>query len=250
MKRKQIIISIIILIIIGICQKSYAAIEIKPSPAANASKVMVNSSVSNSYLLCQNMTKQGESLYGSTVLPHLSTNTDWGAVSYLSNSIYGTNSEGKNNGLEVTIDGITYYSTTGNASGVMNWGVNYYKVQGNSTLLTQTSSLITKYVNDNTGSTAINYVTELEKAAKANSRYVDIVNTNSFTVKNTLGMCLAEVIGYPWRQYGYYGQDINYPMVIRQGLFGFFVGRNVYYSGATSGMGLEGVTFRPVIWNK
>lgn len=248
MKRKQIIISIIILIIIGICQKSYAAIEIKPSPAANASKVMVNSSVSNSYLLCQNMTKQGESLYGSTVLPHLSTNTDWGAVSYLSNSIYGTNSEGKNKGLEVTIDGITYYSTTGNASGVMNWGVNYYKAQSNTTMITQTSSLITKYVNDNTGSTAINYVTELEKAAKANSRYVDIVNTESFTVRNTLGMCLAEVKGYPWGQWGIAGKDINYPITIRQGLFGFYVGNS--YSNVTSGAGSGYSTFRPVIWNK
>ena len=35
-------------------------------------------------------TNNGETLSGSTVVPHLATNKDWGAVSYLSNSVYGT----------------------------------------------------------------------------------------------------------------------------------------------------------------
>ena len=221
MRKKLLIFNILFLLLIAIAQKSYAAIEVKPSPAANADNVMRNTSVSNSYLLCQNMTKKGESLYGATVLPHLTTNTDWGAVSYLSNSIYGTNSAGKNTGTKVTIDGVDYYSTTGNNSGVMNWGVNCYIRE----LWTQTSSLITAYVNDSSTSSAKNNVTELENAVKNNSKFVDIVNTESLTVDNSLGMAIKEVFLYNWGNWKNAKQDINYPITIRQGLFGFECGQ-------------------------
>ena len=244
MRKKLLIFNILFLLLIAIAQKSYAAIEVKPSPAANADNVMRNTSVSNSYLLCQNMTKKGESLYGATVLPHLTTNTDWGAVSYLSNSIYGTNSAGKNTGTKVTIDGVDYYSTTGNNSGVMNWGVNCYNTQ----IYTQTSSLITAYVNDSSKSNAKNNVTELENAAKNNSRFVNIVNTGSLTVNNTLGMAIAETSGYNWDQWRWSAQSVDYPITMRQGLFGFYVGD--YGGGTTSGASSGYATFRPVIWNK
>ena len=245
MRKRLLLISILVIGLIAIMPKSYAAIEIKPSPAANANSVMKNISVTNSYLSCQGMTKQGESLYGSTVLPHLSTNADWGAVSYLSNSIYGTNSAGQNTGLKININGIDYYSTTGNASGVMNWGVNSYTTN----LWTQTASLITNYMTDNSTSTATGYVTELYNAVKQKSRFVEEINTDSgkFTVNNTLGMALAEVSGYPWDQWRSAGQNINYPITMRQGLFGFVMGD---YGYAASGAGPGSATFRPVIWNK
>ena len=246
MRKKLLILNILFLLLIAIAQKSYAAIEVKPSPAANSNNVMRNTSVSNSYLLCQNMTKKGESLYGATVLPHLTTNTDWGAVSYLSNSIYGTNSAGKNTGTKVTIDGVDYYSTTGNNSGVMNWGVNCY----NGNLWTQTSSLITAYVNDSSTSNAKNNVTELENAAKSNSRFVNIVNTGSLTVNNTLGMAIAETSGYNWDQWHWSAQYVDYPITMRQGLFGFSVGYDIYDFDTTSGASSDRATFRPVIWNK
>ena len=76
MKKKTLLIVIMFLIMLILKNKSYAAIEIKPSPEANANSVLKNTTVSNSYLLCQKMTEKGESLYGSTVLPHLSTNKD------------------------------------------------------------------------------------------------------------------------------------------------------------------------------
>ncbi len=247
MKKKMVVISILVLAILTITQKSYAAIEIKPSSVASSAEVFKNTSVTNSYLLCLDMTKKGESLYGATVLPHLSTNGDWGAVSYLSNSIYGTNSAGQNTGVEVTINGVKYYSTNGNVTGVMNWGKNYYQ----NNLYTQTASIIEAYVADNTGSTAIEYVTEIEKAAKNNSRYVDILKGN--TVQNTLGMAIAETSAYPWKQIGGYGNQINYPTMIREGLFGFYVGYILDYGysyAPTSGAGSGYATFRPVIWNK
>ena len=250
MRKKLLILNILFLLLIAIAQKSYAAIEVKPSPAANSNNVMRNTSVSNSYLLCQNMTKKGESLYGATVLPHLTTNTDWGAVSYLSNSIYGTNSAGKNTGTKVTIDGVDYYSTTGNNSGVMNWGVNCY----NENLWTQTSSLINKYVENSSISTAQNDVIELEKAAKNNSRFIDIVNINQFTINNTLGMALAETNKYTeWLHRGSYGSDASLPITVRDGLFGFYVGSGsggMPYSRIASGKESDYTTFRPIIWNK
>ena len=92
--RKKIIFSLIILsLIFTIGQASYAAVEIVPSKTGDGKDAIVNTTVSNSYLLCQGMKNTGESLKGTTVKPHLATNKDWGAVSYLSNSIYGTNTQ-------------------------------------------------------------------------------------------------------------------------------------------------------------
>ena len=194
-RQRMILIGIVVSFIVILTQKSYAALEIKPSTAANASEVFTNSSVSNSYLLCQKMTEKGESLYGSTVVPHLSTNKDWGAVSYLSNSIYGTNSEGQNTGVKISIDGVDYYSTNGNATGVMNWGVNCY----NDRLYSQTASLMQQYedkvLRGTTASTAKDNVIELGKAVLNKSRLVEVVNIGNLNE----GMALTETSGYSWR---------------------------------------------------
>ena len=77
MRKKIIIISILTMLVLG--QASYAAIEIVPSKDGKGTDGMTRSSISNSYLLCQNMKNAGESLNGTTVLPHLATNADWGA---------------------------------------------------------------------------------------------------------------------------------------------------------------------------
>lgn len=246
MKKKLIYIFIMIFIGITVTKSCYCAIEIKPSPSANASNVLVSSTVSNSYLLCQGMTKQGESLYGSTVLPHLSTNADWGAVSYLSNSIYGTNSAGKNNGVKVTMNGVVYYSTTGNNSGVMNWGSNCYKG-----LLTQTAGIMAQYMSDNSTSIAKENVVEIEKMASEKSRYVDIIDTKNFTINSTLGMALKEVWEWTFVNYKSLGVNVNAPIMVRSGLFGFKIGpTNVDLGDSATGSALGQTTFRPVIWNK
>ncbi len=243
MRKKIIIISILAMLVLG--QASYAAIEIVPSKDGKGTDGMTRSSVSNSYLVCQNMKNAGESLNGTTVLPHLATNADWGAVSYLANSIYGTNTEGANTGKEITIDGVKYYSTTGNETGIMNWGAN-----PNVTRYTQTAGLIKKYVDDETNgnntSTAKEYVVEL--FSNKDSRYVEVINTSNFTVNNTLGMALAETSGIYPNIWSGAGQDVNYPIPVRQGLFGFSVG--VINGGLASGAARTDTTFRPVIWNK
>lgn len=250
MKKKIIVSLIIFVIMLAIMPKTFAAVESKPSPAANANNVLVRTNVSNSYLLCQRMTQTGESLQGATVLPHLATNKDWGAVSYLSNSIYGTNTAGGNSGKEITINGVKYYSTTGNATGVMNWGINPYTA-----LYTQTASLIQKYITDQESSsptsTASTYVTEIYN--NRTSRYVEVIDTGDFTARNTLGMALAETSafssasGYNNKLYTYKATNVNYPLSARSGLFGFSIGHpDVAASGSDSFNG----TFRPVIWNR
>ena len=84
------------------------------------------------------------------------------------------------------------------------------------------------------------------------SRFVEVIPTDgsNFTTTKTAGMALAETKGYPWGQWPYSGTDENYPIAIRQGLFGFSVGNGYYYSSTTSGAGSGYATFRPVIWNK
>lgn len=242
MKKKMIKFSIlVILILVSLGQASYAYIEIVPSKNGKGTDSMVLTSVTDSYLLCQNMKETGESLEGSTVLPHLSTNADWGAVSYLSNSIYGTNTQGQNTGVQISIDGVKYYSTTGNATGIMNWGVN-----PNTSRCSQTASLIKKYVEDNSTSTANDYVIELLN--NKDTRYVEIINTGDFTINNTLGMAMKETQGIYSGIWGFPDQDTNAPISVRKGLFGYTVGFN--YCGVATGAAVGEVTFRPVIWNK
>ena len=244
MKKKTLLIVIMFLIMLILKNKSYAAIEIKPSPEANANSVLKNTTVSNSYLLCQKMTEKGESLYGSTVLPHLSTNKDWGAVSYLLNSIYGTNTAGKSTGIKININGVDYYSTNGNITGVMNWGVNCYQTG----LFSQTSSLIKEYIDNGSESTAKDNVIELEKATLNNSRFVEIIDTKNFTAASTQGMGLMETRSWEWSNWSAAGTVIDKPICIRREIFGYYVSSN-YNSIATGEASYNG-TFRPVIWNK
>lgn len=238
MKRKLLISSILVIAMIVIGQASYAAVEIVPSKNGKGTDAIVKTTVSNSFLLCRGMKDTGGSLKGTTVDPHLATNKDWGAVSYLSNSIYGTNTAGKNKGVEVTINGVKYYSTTTNITGVMNWGAN-----PNATRHTQTSGLISSY--DASTSSASSYVTELN--TNKDTKYVDYINPT--TASSTLGMAMQETSG----KYSsfYCSTDNKYPSSIREGLFGGSFGSTYNYNYYWAcGAAYDDVTFRPVIWNK
>lgn len=66
--------------------------------------------VNNIFKVCQNLAEEGNSLLGTNNLdPHMMKNTEWGAVAYLSRSIYGKNSEVWNN---------PYYNNTTNYSSI------------------------------------------------------------------------------------------------------------------------------------
>ena len=227
MKKKVKIINIVMLLsIVALLPKSNAALVSKSGTSA-----LVNTTVSNSYLLCQGMKGVGESLYGSgsNVQPHLATNKDWGAVSYLSNSIYGTNTKGGNNGLTVSINGTNYYSTNGNTSGVMNWGTKY----------TQTAGLINNCTSGNDNI--------MELYNNRNTKYVEYIDARSEA--NTKGMSTNEIKGIYDSTYGS-GIDTNFPCSTRFGLFGYRFGDSSGGIGTyISGKAFPNVTFRPVVWN-
>ena len=233
MRKKIVIISLLtIFSIIAVIPKSYGALNSKPTTKIDGSNVLVKSTVSNSYLLCQQMKNSGESLYGTTVKPHLATNKDWGAVSYLSNSIYGTNTAGGNTGIEVEINGVTYYSTTGNASGVMNWGSNKYK-----TLYTQTAGLINTYTSENDN------VTELYN--NRTTEYVEYINSRDKSL--TIGMAMQEISGIS-NAIVDVGSNSKDASSARCGFFKISFG-NHNYTSASNGAASSSVTFRPAVWN-
>ena len=238
MKVKMIFSLIIFAITIGVYHVCYAAVEIVPSKNGKGTDQIVNTTISNSFLLCRGMKNVGESLNGTNVDPHLATNKDWGAVSYLSNSIYGTNTEGKNRGIEVTIDNVKYYSTTPNITGVMNWGSN-----PNVSRSTQTSGLISNY-NPET-STASEYVVELYN--NRDTEYVDYVDATINT--ETLGMAINETNGMYNVHFDTNQKNNNTPISLRTGLLSGTFGFNRFGHGNESGKALSHVTFRPVIWN-
>lgn len=218
-------------IIIVIGQVCFAAIEIVPSKDGTGKDQIVNISVSNAYLACQEMKNYGGSLYGTTVRPHLATNRDWGAVSYLANSIYGTNTLGKNTGITVTINGVKYYSTTTNITGVMNWGGN-----PNNSRYTFTAGLISNALSTD------NNITELYN--NINTEFVDISS------EKQLGMAIGETstftfLGYlPVRT----GSSTSYSVSSRSGFFKIDWGHQGNTGTGTGGASTF-VTFRPVIWN-
>ena len=233
MKRKILLSSLILVIMLIIGKASYATVEIIPSKTGDGKDAIVNLTVSDSYIMCKGMkTNTGESLKDTGVDVHLATNKDWGAVSYLSNSIYGTNTTGGNTGITVTISGVNYYSTTTNITGVMNWGIN-----PNVRRFTQTAGLINNY------SLGSNNVTELYNNRE--TKYVEYINPTS--VEDSNGMSI--------KSYGFYtGTDTAHPGSMRNGLFmGNFgannaFGQSSYYERST-GAGFADTTFRPVIWN-
>lgn len=239
MKKKILMNLICLSITLMLTKSSYAAIEIVPSKNGKGTDQLVNTRITNSYLLCQTMNAEGESLYGTTVVPHLATNKDWGAVSYLSNSIYGTNTTGQANGVQVVIDSVKYYSTTPNITGVMNWGSN-----PNVERYTQTSGLLSNY-DDSTSSASAN-VTELYK--NKDTRFVDIIGGAN------KGMAMQETQGKYSSNWGV-GTENGYPVTMRAGQFGVYIGNGmqlgyIYLKDGGQGAANSKITFRPVIWNK
>ena len=243
----KILIAIIMITMIWLMPKSYGAVASKPATVTDGSNVLVSKSVSDFYSLCQNMKNNGESLYGSSVKPHLATNKDWGAVSYLSNSSYGTNTEGKNAGKLITISGVQYYSTTGNASGVMNWGSNKYK-----TLYTQTSGILKAYMD--LSNKTNNNLTELVTAADNNSKYVEVIDTNdSGFNEETNGMAMSEINNFLFVSTKSVSNGTASSISVRTGLFGYAIGvkfgNDPGVGFATEGKVHKYATFRPVVWN-
>lgn len=230
MKREKIK-YILLIMLIGmtiLMPQAYAAtsIEIKP----NASTVYTNKTISEFFDESMAMKNVGEGLEGSDVDVHMATNMDWAIFSYFSNSQYGTNGEGKNDGLDVTIGGTTYKSTNGNITGMMNLGKT----------TTYTSGVTRNYANILDTSTE-NASGKSIIANATNNNYVDLIWKDDGLRKKMAFNAWFDV---------YYPFDYEYhiPYTIRNGLF---IGSTAeqYYGYKQKGAAYSNITFRPVIWN-
>lgn len=117
-KIKILSITILLIITLGIINTVNGAIAIKEA----GSTVLTGKTISEFFDMALQMKDAGQALEGTSLDPHMATNKEWAAVSYLSNSNYGTAGEGKKTGLTVTINGNSHYSTTDNITGVIDWG--------------------------------------------------------------------------------------------------------------------------------
>ena len=116
--KKQLVVGIIIVLMLLIPTISKANMEIK-----SGTTTWVNITVSEAYDACRDLDMAGSSLGTNGLDPHLALNKDWGAVAYLAVSSSGNlNSTNGPDGPTVTIDGDEYTTTTGNLTGVMDFG--------------------------------------------------------------------------------------------------------------------------------
>lgn len=191
---KVIIITIITFISLSILNTTRAAIENKPKGTLYS-----NISVSDSYRLCYDLRNNDETstLGNNSLNPHLTTNADWGAAAYLGVSIYG--SVRSATGEQITIDGIRYYTTTGNVTGIMNMGKNY----------TQTASL---WEGNST-----EYTENLRN--NINTKYVENL-PNSSNDENNKGKSFFETSGWYGSSY-FYPNNSSYPVGVRILVMGF-----------------------------
>ena len=223
--KKQIIVGIIILLMLLIPTITKANIEVKPGSTA-----WTQVTATRAYEECYNLGESYSSLGNNSLDPHLVLNGDWGAVAYLAISAYGkvTNSTGP----RVKIGNTTYTTTTGNETGVMNFGKAYtFTSAGHKSGLSSASrtGCRTNLINNK------------------DTRYVELMPTSAST-DNTKGMAISETIGWFSSTKDYCSS--SYPMVYRTGVLGFSY--NVgYWSGEYyGGYGHpSAAVFRPAIWN-
>ena len=197
--------------------------KFEPSGASSAGNLKVLPGVSSLRSMAINAQYNASKLFANTAYltqngvntidAHMMKNTEWGAVTYLSHSIYGKNAEVSINSNSSYITGGgtgTAYttniaqSTTGNVYGVYDMnGCGWENVMGNYNKLTGSSGLT---------------VTSID------SKYVDIY-TGTTVKSSILGDATGEVAG--WYSDHNYFVDSGYP----------WFGRGFDYSGGT-GAGL------------
>ena len=199
--------------------KCNAAIESKSGVSRH-----INVNVSDCFQYCYDMRYPGSSLGNNNLDPHLAKATDWGITSYLSVSNYGAVKSIW--GPAVTINGTDYNTTTGNATGVMNFGDGQ----------TFTASYLE-------GSSSNGYRTNLY--LEQNSRLVDVINgTND--AEHNIGMVYGEVKDWGWNS-GDLRSDrfpnLSNPIGTKIGVI-----TNICNSEA-QGFASQYIAYRPVLWN-
>ena len=238
MKNKRIIkilIFVIIVLLISI-NRSYAAIEIKDTTEA----VFTNKTISEFYVMAEEMKNPGQGLEGSNVDVKMANNYEWAIVSYFSNSIYGTAGAGKDKGVQLT--GSTHLSTNGNITGVMDWG----KTKS------FTAGIIAKY-NDEGVTLTTAGGQAIINAAK-NPATTNRIDKFADTGSNNNDISIAKVLWYDDLVNFSSNDEPTDPYSMRSGLFSFLGGGWYDYrftshsDRSTNGAASSNITFRPVFY--
>lgn len=220
--KKKILATIILMIFctLAFCQCVKAETEVKTTIQIKKNATSwTGISVSDAYDKCQELNNDNSALgtTGDNVMAHLSTNADWYAVSLLAYSDYGS----KNNA-----------NTTGNNSGIMNFGVK--------------SSFTSGILKTNTTTENSNYQSLINNKE---TKFVEKIEnaTNRESNKSGLGFRSSEILIGSVS----YGDDNGYPISIRSNLFDIRIGKSDGWGIASGAANLNNpAVFRPAIWVK
>ena len=196
--KKMLVIGIIIsIVIILIPTISKAGVESKPGGT-----VWTNITISDAYTACYNMRDYTSTLGNNTLDPHLTLNKDWAAVSYLALSSYGAVTANQPPDSIPQVNSTTYTSTTGNPTGVMDFGKKHtFTSAGNEQGLKNAGNKgYRKKLIDNLG-----------------TKYVETLPT-TYNTETTKGMALTETNS--WFSTGRAASS-DYPLSIRGRYFIF-----------------------------
>ena len=205
-------------ILLMYCTKSYCVESgtVRMQITSNGT-AWTNINVSESYAECESLNSATSTL-GTTMLEaHLTTDADWSAMAIFSVSQYGgatTNAPKK---------------TNGNDSGIYDIGAKASQTTGILNTANKNSTL---------------YVSGLFNEDGSVKKYIRQWSPNR-TETNFVGF--NETFGWMGSWAGY-GNSTSYPVSIRNGLFGVFIGGSIL-GDFTSGGAFDSVSFRPVIWN-
>ena len=206
---------------------SYAAVlQIKNINSAT----VTNYTISDFYLMAEGLTGTGQALEGTNVDVKMANNYEWAAVSYFSNSAYGTGGSGGNSGLNVS----GKYSTNGNITGVMDWGRHRTYTAG--IIDSYASKTLTDVGNSQIYSPGTNVILN-----KAGTNAIDKFPNQAYN---------EDIAAIGWSNGGeHFGNNENYPYSDRAGLFGFAGGHPTYVTPRrASGAAVYDTTFRPVFY--
>ena len=223
-KKIKFILTIMLISIVSAFSRVYAktSIAIKPN-----SPVYTNRTISDFYEECMKMKDPGESLEGANVDVHMATNKDWAVVVYFANSAYGVSGAGENVGITTTINGKSYKSTNGNATGVMNFGATTTYTAGVSNIYTEVLDSSEVYQN----------------GKKIIENAEDDIHVDVFAAKTNMQQAFTK-----WEYSTFVGSDVDAPFCSRTGWFGYYAGMGGGSAPRCDGRATN-YTFRPAIWN-
>lgn len=214
---KIMIISFIALLLY--CTNSYGVESGTVRMQINGGTAWTNINISESYAECESLNSPTSTLGTSALKAHLTTDADWSAMAIFSVSQYG--------GATANSPG----TTTGNSSGIYNVGSNWTQTTG---IFSTANKNSTPYVSGlfNDDGSVKKYIRQWP-STRAETNFVGFLDSSSNGTYGWMGGNSA------------WGSSNSYPVSIKNGLFGVYIGFNYY----TTGGAFSNQTFRPVIWN-